>query len=135
MPQVETAIGIREKFLNALNAQRLESNKYRGQSLYEIKSGVKTFYVYIKVSTTKEGFWGLTKNLIDKLNIEGKKYKVVLLKGDENTAYILSSNEIKLLVPKLPLSRDGYYKLTETNPLLTSTIITSFEEIKSSLLS
>ncbi|WMJ77551.1 MULTISPECIES: hypothetical protein [unclassified Sedimentibacter] len=66
--------------------------------------------VYRKVSNLSKPFWGLTKNRIDQLDKEGYDYYVRL--DYPAGSIVLTSDQVKTLVSKKVVAKDGDYKIT-----------------------
>ncbi|MFD3156681.1 hypothetical protein ACFIJ5_07445 [Haloimpatiens sp. FM7330] len=71
---------------------------------------VKTYYV--KISSSKVGFWGLTVNQINKLNNNNVPFSVVLISNDY--IHILNDNVVNKDIhnnSNFPVAKDNEYKI------------------------
>lgn len=91
----------------------------RSNNLLEINSKKKSSILYIKASNSSLGFWGLTKNQIDRLNNSQIPWFVVLLLKSKDSGYVLSSKEVNTKIQNgtFELSKDGDHKVNETSDL------------------
>lgn len=85
-----------------------------GNNIYVVTDSHGVQYnVYIKISNSTPGFWGLTKTRIDKLQKDALDYYVVLV-GLTSRTVLISYESDKLLSGKTPVA-DGDYKINETD--------------------
>jgi len=91
----------------------------RSNNLLEINSKKKSSILYIKASNISPGFWGLTKNQIDRLNNSQIPWFVVLLLKRKDSGYVLSSKLVnaKIQDGTFELSKDGDHKVNEISDL------------------
>ena len=87
----------------------------RSSNLLEIDTVPHPSVLYVKISNSNPGFWGLTKNQIDRLKENKNQWYVVLLARDINGGYILTKNDViqRINNGKFELSCDGDYKVNE----------------------
>lgn len=119
------AISIFQKHLSVkLTEQGLQVRLWPGanrtsHNLIEIFTVPKPTVLYVKSSNTTPGFWGLTKNQIDRLQKSSVRWFTVFLHGGSNSGYLLPSSEISTRIKRgmLTLSDDGDYKLNEKQEL------------------
>ena len=92
--------------------------------------------LYVKESASKPGFWGLTKNQLDRLAATGLDWFGVFLHGSATTGYLLSGGQISLRIEKgrLHLAGDGDYKVNEHEQFLPADHFTRLEELFSKIL-
>ncbi len=71
--------------------------------------------LYVKESASKPGFWGLTRNQLDRLTASGDRWFGVFLHSSASTGYLLSGGQIRLRIEegRLRLAGDGDYKVNE----------------------
>jgi hypothetical protein len=87
----------------------------RSPHLLEINTKPQPIILYVKVSNSKRGFWGLTKNHIDRLYNSQIQWFAVLLARSTDCGYIFTREEVKNRVDEgiFEFSRDGDYKINE----------------------
>jgi hypothetical protein len=87
----------------------------RSNHLLKIEFEPNPVIIYVKESNSASGFWGLTKNQIDRLNNSTLPWFCVLLLRSSISGYILNSNEVnnKINDQSFELSSDGDYKVNE----------------------
>jgi hypothetical protein len=75
--------------------------------MLEISTVPKPTVLYIKVSSTAPGFWGITKNQIDGLVKSNARWFCLLLRRQPNVGYLLSGGQIVMRITNgsLTLSR------------------------------
>ncbi|MCK4791147.1 MAG: hypothetical protein KAV87_45870 [Desulfobacteraceae bacterium] len=91
----------------------------RSNNLLEINSKKNHTLLYVKESNRSPGFWGLTKNQLDRLNNSQLPWFAVLLLKSNDTGYVLSSKEVNTRIQDgtFELSRDGDHKVNEVSDL------------------
>jgi hypothetical protein len=88
--------------------------------LLQIETAGKATVLYVKESNTpNRGFWGLTRNQVEKLESARIRWFAILLHGSINDGYLLSGGQVELRVRDglFELSRDGDYKVNEKTDL------------------
>lgn len=97
------------KYIENKYANLTCKKKNIGRNVYEIE-GVN---VYAKVSNDGINFWGITKNVIDKLEVDyntnGTEYVVVLIANSGKM--VLSRNDINNILSNKTAATDGDYKI------------------------
>ena len=75
--------------------------------------------LYVKESNICKGFWGLTKNQIDRLKTSGVRWYTVLLHLSSTAGYVLSAKQVEAAVRRgaFKLSAAGDYKVHEGSDL------------------
>jgi hypothetical protein len=75
----------------------------------------KVLYVKEFNTTGRPGFWGLTRNQVDRLEKSDVKWFAVLLLRSSTAGYMLTAPEVRRLIAdgSFELSRDGDYKVNE----------------------
>lgn len=91
----------------------------RSKNIIEINSINKSLIIYVKISNNSPGFWGLTKNHLDRLNNMQTHWFVVLLLKSYDCGYILYSNDVNTKIQEgvFELSKDGDHKINERSDL------------------
>lgn len=100
------------------NAQRWASRRGYG---VDFPAGGRNFVricgdrgavLYVKVRSAGQGFWGLTKNLVDSLSESEQRWAVVLLVQSPDTGFLLPEFDVQHgCETRWTLGRDGDYKL------------------------
>jgi hypothetical protein len=92
--------------------------------------------LYVKESVSKPGFWGLTKNQLDRLAASGLRWFGVFLHRSASTGYTLSGGQIELRIEesRIRLAGDGDYKVNEHEQFLPSNRFDRLEELFPRLL-
>ena len=101
------------------NVEHWSGTPRRSNNLLEIRSKKKSSILYVKASNNSPGFWGLTKNQIDRLNNSQIPWFVVLILKSKDSGYVLSSKEVntKIQDGTFELSNDGDHKVNEIQDL------------------
>ncbi len=91
----------------------------RSSHLLGITSQKNHIVLYIKESNKTPGFWGLTKNQLDRLNKSQVRWFAVLLLKSNDSGYVLSSDEVDSSIQDgtFELSNDGDHKINEGTDL------------------
>lgn len=78
--------------------------------------------LYIKVSTSAVGFWGLTKNQLDRLAEARVRWFCVFLRRSASVGYLLSGGQVLMRVKdgSLTLHHDGDYKVNQRAMFVSS---------------
>jgi hypothetical protein len=101
---------IKPKFLNELDERFGPLKKLTGsQSLYELGEGQVRLYIrYSKIHSRSQGFYGLRKSDLDKL--DGFRSYVVFLWDDQEFPLMIPSTHLMPLIEQVSLASDGQYK-------------------------
>lgn len=96
-----------------LNANRISAN------LLQIHSKPKSLILYVKVSNSNPGFWGLTANQLKTIRGSNLDSYVVLLTKASDQGYLLSMKDVDNRIENgtLELSGDGDHKVNEKSDL------------------
>jgi hypothetical protein len=116
-----------------LKVQTWASGGRRSPNLVEITTAPKTTVLYVKEFNVlnKPGFWGLTKNQIERLDATAPRWLAVLLLRSNTAGYVVTSSQVaKLLADgSFELSRDGDFKVNESLDLQPAEAFSSLEEL------
>ena len=74
-----------------LNITKLSGTPRRSNNLLEINFKKNPTILYVKESNSSPGFWGLTKNQLDRLNNSQIPWFIVLLLKSKDSGFFLSS--------------------------------------------
>jgi hypothetical protein len=98
-----------------LNIELWRGTPRRSSNLLEINSKPISTILYVKYSKSDPGFWGLTKNQLDRLNKSKSLWFAVLLARSMKSGYVFTSNEINKRIADgtFELSSDGDHKVNE----------------------
>ena len=104
--------------------------------MLEISTSPQSTVLYIKVSTSTPGFWGLTKNQIDRLNRANVRWFCVFLRRDPHIGYLLSGGQVLMRVKdgSLVLGHDGDYKVNQRAAFVTPQRFESIDALVSRVL-
>ena len=103
------------------------------QNVWQVDGAVQCL-LYVKGRGEAPYKWGVTKNVIERLNREQRKWFVVLLYESSNTGYFLLSADVFYYIKNLwPLAGDGDYKPATGTYLSRNMPFHSFEKFLSSL--
>ncbi len=73
--------------------------------------GKSEFLIYVKGRAEEPHKWGITKNVVDRLNNQETTWFVVLLFDRPDTGYLLSQDDVNYYIRNIwPLGADGDYK-------------------------
>jgi hypothetical protein len=127
-----TVSGFRTAITAAAKSRKILVTEWAGAKrtsvhLLELRTSPKRTVIYVKESSSSPGFWGLTKNQLDRLRKSGDRWFCVLLTGGQ-AGYILSGGQVDLRVQdgRFELSRDGDHKVNESD-LAEAQIFTSVQ--------
>lgn len=85
--------------------------------------------LYVKGRSKAPYRWGVTANVIKRLNCQERKWFVVLLYESSNSGYCLPSSDVLYYIDGIwPLARDGDYKPAPGNYLSGKVPFKSFNE-------
>lgn len=93
----------------------------RSDNLLEIGTSPSTV-LYVKASSTPRGFWGLTKNQLDKLRLSNSRWYCIFLHRSTSAGYVFSGDEIQAWIDEgaFNLAKDGDYKITQGDDVFPS---------------
>ncbi len=99
----------------SLSVTLWRSGSRRSANLIEISTKPIPTVLYAKISNSDPGFWGLTKNQLDRLNNNQVRWFAVLLAASHTDGYLFSSYQINQRIKDgtFELSIDGDYKIHE----------------------
>ncbi len=110
----------RTALTNVASARGLRLEPYKGgalrsRNIFEIDTQPIFSILYVKISNSFPGFWGLTKNQLDRLQQDKTRFFVVLVARDVTNGYILTGKEVsdKIADGTFELGKDGDYKVNE----------------------
>lgn len=107
-------------------------------NLLEITTTPKTTVLYVKEFNVlnKPGFWGLTKNQVERLNSNAPCWFAVLLLRNNSAGYVLTSTQVAKHIAdgSFELSRDGDFKVNESPDLQSAEAFGSIEELLGRIL-
>ena len=103
----------------------------RSNHLLEINIKEKSTVLYVKESNISPGFWGLTKNQLDRLDKTRVCWFAVLLLRSNNSGYVLSSSEVneRIKDKTFKLASDGDYKVNEGTNLTPDMAFQGMEDL------
>ena len=134
---MSTVNEFRNSLPNNLDGENLNITKWSGtprrsNNLLEINFKKNPTILYVKESNSSPGFWGLTKNQLDRLNNFQIPWFIVLLLKSKDSGFLLSSKEVNTRIQDstFELSKDGDYKVNEISDLNSNM---SFRGIKNLL--
>lgn len=101
----------------------------RNVILVEAGGPRKATILYVKESTNRPAFWGLTLNQIDRIQASGHRWFGVLLL-DPHSGYMLTGNQIlaRTASGDFTLSGDGDFKVNEDADLSAGQRFTHFAD-------
>jgi hypothetical protein len=121
---------------NEFNGGLLETVKWSGSgrrsnNLLKIKTSSSSIILYVKEFNKLPGFWGLTKNQLDRIEKFQICWFTVLLLRSNDTGYIITSNDVKERIQNgtFELSRDGDYKINERTDLSSNMSFCGIQEL------
>ena len=114
------AANFRTQLSTAVAPQGLSVSLWRGGSrassnLIQLSTGPQPTVLYVKGSSNSPGFWGLTKNQLDRLTESSCRWFCVFLHQRPTCGYLLSGGQILARVRSgdLTLAGDGDYKVNQ----------------------
>jgi len=128
---VDLVVSTREKGMGLVNDFRLslgkelskkqlqvsawQQDRSRSRNLLEINTEPLTTILYVKMSTSKRKFWGLTENQLKQLRMNEVRWFVVLLAGAVDQGFVFTEHEVEVRIQnrRFRLSGDGDYKINE----------------------
>ena len=126
---------------NEFDGQLLNIEKWSGSgrssnNLLEIKSNSTSIILYVKEFNKLPGFWGLTKNQLDRIDKSQIRWFAVLLLRSNDRGYFINSNEVKKMIlnGQFELSRDGDYKVNERTDLTSNMAFSGINDLLDKIL-
>jgi hypothetical protein len=102
-------------------------------NLLEVTTAPKTTILYVKEFNVlgRPGFWGLTRNQIERLEKAGSHWFAVLLLRSNAAGYVLAGPQVakRIADGSFELSGDGDFKVNEGLDLQTGEAFCSLEEL------
>lgn len=102
-------------------------------NLLEITTAPKTTILYVKEFNVlgRPGFWGLTRNQIERLGKTGSRWFAVLLLRSSAAGYVLPGAQVakRIADGSFELSRDGDFKVNEGVDLQPAEAFDSLEDL------
>lgn len=91
-------------------------------NLLQIGTAPQRTLLYVKGSSNSPGFWGLTKNQINRLSASQNRWFCVFLHKDPAAGYLLSGGQIvsRIGAGDLTLAGDGDYKVNQRSEFVES---------------
>lgn len=117
-------------FTKALNTHKgISVNRTAiSRNLFEFK-GRANCLVYVKGRSEQPYRWGITANVIDRLQAQQKKWYVILLFESSEKGYLLTSQDVEHYIQHVwPLGRDGDYKPATGSYLSRNTAFYSIKD-------
>ncbi len=117
-------------FFTALNAlEGISVNRSTiSRNVFEFK-GRANCLLYVKGRAEQPYRWGVTANVIDRLQAQQKKWYVILLFESCEKGYLLTSQDVEHYIHCVwPLGRDGDYKIATGSYLSRNTAINSIKD-------
>lgn len=110
----------------------------RSANLVEITTSPKTTVLYVKEFNVlnKPGFWGLTKNQVERLDAAAPRWFAVFLLRSSAGGYVVTSAQVAKLIANgsFELSGDGDFKVNEGLDLQPAEAFGSLEELIDTIL-
>jgi hypothetical protein len=110
----------------------------RSPNLLEITTAPKSTVLYVKAFNVlnKSGFWGLTKNQIERLGTTAPRWFAVLLLRSSVAGYVLTDAQVakRIADGSFELSGDGDFKVNEGQDIQTADAFKSIEELLGRIL-
>lgn len=135
---MDLATTFRKSLTSHLSPRGLEVSLWRSGTrasnhLLEISTAPQPTVFYVKGSSNTPGFWGLTKNQLDRLSGSRSRWFCVFLHKSSSAGYLLSGGQILLRVRDgdLTLAGDGDYKVNERAEFVQSQRFDSIEALAS----
>ena len=106
-------INLGRGLLENMGYRFLPVTQHAKNAFYLERGGIREHAIYYKIrnSEDKNGFWGLTDNILRHLNKQGIDYTVILFTNDY--AYTLKKFDIYGLMAARQPAQDGDYKLVK----------------------
>lgn len=105
-------------------------------SLLLLGTSPRPTVLYVKESTSRPGFWGLTANQLERLAVSGHRWFGVFLLRSASTGYLLSGGQIDLRIRegRIRVAGDGDFKVNENDQFLDPNRFKRLEELFPRLL-
>jgi hypothetical protein len=115
---------------------RWSGGSRQSANLLRLSTSPSPTVLYVKESVNKPGFWGLTKNQLDRLVDSGNRWFGVFLQRSATTGYLLSGGQIELRIKedRIRLAGDGDYKINEHDQFLPANRFERLEDLFPRLL-
>jgi len=98
------------------------------RNIFEL-SGKYNCLLYVKGRSEQPYRWGVTANVIERLQAQPKKWMVILLFDSHKKGYFLNSDDIKHYIKNVwPLGADGDYKPASGSYLSRNTALHSMKD-------
>lgn len=122
--------------VRGIHVSRWSGGTRQSPNLLRLSTSPNPTLLYVKESINKPGFWGLTKNQLDRLAASGDRWFGVFLQRSATTGYLLSGGQIELRVKeeRIRLAGDGDYKINEHEQFLPANRFDRLEELFPRLL-
>lgn len=119
-----------------ITVSRWSGGTRKSANLLLLSTSPSPTVLYVKESVNKPGFWGLTKNQLDRLVTGGYRWFGVFLQRSATKGYLLSGGQIELRIKeeRIRLAGDGDYKINEHEQFLPANRFERLEELFSRLL-
>ena len=118
-------IALNESNYNTINIRMISSN------VFKTKINENEVLLYVKGRSEKPFKWGVTRNIVKKLESQNLDWYIILLYSTNQSGYFLSSGEVieKINRKIWPLANDGDYKPAEGNYLKNCKKFTNIDEL------
>ena len=121
-----------------LNVRTWASGSRHSPNLLELTTVPKTTVLYVKEFNVpgKAGFWGLTRNQIDRLEKAAPRWYAILLLRNVAAGYVLTSAQVlhRIADGSFELSRDGDFKVNEALDLKPAQAFRSLDVLLDQIL-
>jgi hypothetical protein len=108
------------------------------RNLMELSTSPKLTVLYVKEFNVpgRPGFWGLTRNQVNRLERSAARWLVVLLLRSSTTGYVLAATQVLQLIAdgSFELSGDGDFKVNEDLDLIPEQRFQSLTELLNRIL-
>jgi hypothetical protein len=110
------SLGDRLKPMSISLAQWSDGGR-RSKHLLELDTGQRKTVLYVKVSNSDRGFWGLRKSHVERLGQSGVRWFAVFLHASPQSGYLLPDGEVEQRIENgtFELSGDGDYKINHAD--------------------
>lgn len=126
----------REKLADRLEKKGLHVADWHGGTrvsghLLEVSTEPKPTILYVKESNSSPGFWGLTKNQLDRLSDASVRWFAILLARSTEAGYLLSGGQVNLRIRDgtFELSADGDHKVNEGADLVDAQAFRTLDDL------
>jgi hypothetical protein len=120
-----------ESALRGLNISQWRGGTRASANLLQISTVPQATVLYVKGSSNSPGFWGLTKNQLDRISESGTRWFCVFLHQSETVGYFLSGDQViaRIKDGDLTLAGDGDYKINQRTGLVGSQRFNSIQTL------